>query len=173
MLLSMTYSPKMVLSYGDPPIEGKAVLQTLKWVDKTIIKLGDNLTVHVNITNWSTEHSYNLSISEPLFNNWSLSYFKDYDHYQWIEIKAGASLYYEYTVKLISEGNYTINPTVVTYFDENNTQYIAKSGIIPIYVYQVPPKEDNSTIWKNILWYSLAIIALPVIILIIKKIIWK
>ena len=173
LLLNTTLTSSADTVYGPPPSEDKPVLQVLKWVDDRSVHLGENITIHVNITNWSSVSAYNLSITEPIFNNWSRTDFLGYDNYVWVEIKSGGSISYDYSMTMNVEGNYSLKATIINYVDENTTSYLAQSSDIPINIYVTEILYDFSPIWQNIFWMASIIILVPIILLAINKFLWK
>lgn len=169
-MLMVTISPSSAV-YGDPPEE--PVLQIFKFVDKNEVELGKNITVHVNITNWSEYSLYNLTIDEPLFSDWTYTDFQGFDDYVWVEVKSGGSISYSYTMKIISEGNYTIRPTTIEYVDSNGTEYNSRSGSLPVNVFIGDPIVDNSELWQNILTWSLLILILPIVLLVVNRVLFR
>ncbi len=155
--------------YGEPPQDGAAVLQVLKWASDDEITLGAEITVFVNITNWSDYDAFNLTIDEPIFSNWSITEFVGYDEYVFTKIAAGSSIYYQYTMKLINDGNYTIEPTVVNYVDINSTQFMAKSSYIPLLIITEEAKKELSDYWNDIFLMAAIFVLIPIAIRLLYK----
>lgn len=153
--------------YGDPLEVGSPVLQVLKWTSDDQVQLGDEITVFVNITNWSDQIAYNLTIKEPLFANWSRTDFKGYEDYVFTKIASGASVTYQYTMTLLNEGNYIIEPTEITYYNENSTVFHARSSFSSLLIYIEEPIESFDAYWKNILLMTVLFILLPIIVRVI------
>lgn len=159
--------------YGPPPSEDRPVLQVRKTLSDDQVYLGNNVTVYLNITNWSTKTAFNLSITEPIFNNWSITDFIGYDNYIWTEIQPLGSISYQYQMTLLAEGNYTIKGTVIDYVDENGTSYVARSADIDLFVFTEEPLPDFTERWNTILLMSTLIIAVPVMLLLLNNWLFK
>ena len=160
LLINSAISSSAVI-YGPPPSEDRPVLQVKKTLSDDQVHLGDNVTVYLNITNWSTKIAFNLSITEPIFNNWSITEFVGYDNYIWTEIQPMGSISYQYQMTLLAEGNYTVKGTVINYVDENSTSYVARSADLDLYVFTVEPLPDYSERWGTILLMSSLILRCP------------
>ncbi len=159
--------------YGDPPEDERPLLQILKWASETELKVDENITVHVNITNWSLKTAFNLTIIEPRFSEWTVNNIQTYEKYIYVVVEPNASIYYEYTFQIKNEGDYVIHPTTIDYFDENNYPYFATTYHIELSTYQEEPLVDISDLWENILQISAVIVLIPIVILIVNRVIWR
>ncbi len=172
-LLINSSIPSSAVIYGSPPTEDRPILQVKKTISDDQIHLGNNITVYLNITNWSSKTAFNLSISEPIFNNWSITEFLGYDNYIWTEIQPMASISYQYSMTLVAEGNYTVKGTSINYVDENGTSYGARSADKDLYIYIDAPLPDYSERWNTILLMSVLVIAVPVVLLFLNRLLFK
>ncbi len=172
LLINSAISSSAVI-YGPPPSEDRPVLQVKKTMSDDQVHLGNNVTVYLNITNWSTKIAFNLSITEPIFNNWSITEFLGYDNYVWTEIQPMASISYQYSMTLLAEGNYTVKGTEINYVDENGTSYVARSADKDLYVFIIAPLPDYSERWGTVLMMSTLIIAVPVVLLLTNRWLFK
>jgi hypothetical protein len=176
LLTGMTLFPHLasgVPIYGDPPVGDTPLLQIEKWASDTDFRLGTSTTVRVNITNWSTQSAYNLTISEPRFSEWSAKEISGYEEYEYDIVDQDGSIYYEYEIVIQNDGFYTIHPTVITYFDADGFDYIAKSYHIDLNVFSVDPPLDDSEVWGRVLNISLLIIMVPIIALTVNRYVWR
>ena len=172
MLLSSGLSAAEPI-YGELPNEKKPSLQIRKWISKNDLKLGENLTVTVNITNWSLQWAFNLSITEPTFSEFAAELITDFDRYEYTAIGPEGSIYYEYSIKPQTIGNYSVEPTRIEFFDENSTLFRAVSAFIPFFVFVEAPPIDLSEVWQNLFWMSFVLFAIPIIVYFINKYIWR
>jgi len=168
LLINSAISSSAVI-YGDPPSEDRPVIQVKKKLSAVQVHLGDNVTVYLNITNWSTKTAFNLSITEPIFNNWSITEFLGYDVYLWAEIQPMGSISYQYSMTPIAEGNYTVKGTEINYVDENGTSYLARSADNDLYVFTQEPILDFSERWNTILLMSTLIVTVPIVLLMLNR----
>jgi uncharacterized repeat protein (TIGR01451 family) len=159
--------------YGDQTDEVFPLLQIIKTSSTEEIRLGNNITINVNVTNWSNEPAFNLSITEPLFSEWAYSYFAGFDEYDYIFVDAQASFSYQYNMTLIAEGKYTIEPTEITYSDVNGTEYNSRSQVIPISIFVENPPISLDDKWQNILWMALIITFIPIGLFIVNNRLWR
>ena len=173
LFLLLPFSSSATPAYGDPPEEQQSIVQVLKWASETQIVIGENITVFVNITNWSDEIAYNLEITEPFFNDWAFTLLNGFEAFDWVELGSGGSVYYEYTIEMKSHGNYTIEPTTIEYTNVNSTEFFATSAFIPLTVLEVEPQVEFNVLWLNVLWASLAFVMVPVVILITNQLLWR
>lgn len=161
--------------YGDPPSEDTGVaLQVQKWITADAIELNENFTVFVNITNFSSLHpARNLNITEPTFEEFSVSEIIGYDEYQYTEIGPGGTISYSYTLLPIVEGSFTIEPTVVGFVNENGTVNQAYSNYINFNVSISVEEQDNSQLWRTLSLYSFILVGIPIILFTISKFVWR
>ncbi|MHA2099354.1 MAG: hypothetical protein ACW99A_11810 [Candidatus Kariarchaeaceae archaeon] len=159
--------------YGEQTDEVFPLLQIIKTRSTDETRLGNNITVNVNITNWSNEPAFNLSITEPLFSDWAYSYFAGFDEYTYLQVDAQASFSYGYNMTLKAEGKYTIEATEIEYVDVNGTMYHSRSQVIPITIFVINPPISLSQKWRNILYMSVIIIAVPLILYFINSKLWR
>lgn len=139
MLISTISSAQSATVYGDPPEDNRPTLQIQKWISNDALLIGESVTVNVNISNWSEGFAYNLSITEPAFSSLTVKRIQGYDRYIYDGFGPGASVSYNYTILPENEGNYTIEPTEIVFYDENSTRHFGRSAHIPFFVYEVLP----------------------------------
>lgn len=151
--------------YGTGPEDGTPILSVLKWSSADEMELGLNITIYVNITNWSDEPAYNLTIDEPKISDWAVANFTDYDAYVFTRVDSGASIYYQYTMTMVNEGNYIVEPTLIKYEDANGSRYSAFSTFLPVNVFIIPPELELGELWQNIFWLSALFVAIPTSVL--------
>lgn len=168
MLISMISSAHSAAVYGDPPTEQRPSLQIQKWISNNKLLRGQNLTVNVNITNWTQNWAYNLTIEEPAIADFAAKRVQGYDRYEYEAFGPGASVSYHYVIELDNENNYTIEPTRITFYDENGTLMTARSAQIPFFVYKILPQENLDEQWNTLRWMTLAIFAVPVVLILLN-----
>ncbi|MCY3411904.1 MAG: hypothetical protein INQ03_09770 [Candidatus Heimdallarchaeota archaeon] len=161
---SMSVQAVTETSYGNPPRAGEPILSVMKWVSADEVVLGESITVYVNITNWSEESAYNMSITEPIFSDWASSDFIGYDDYVYTRIDSNASVSYQYTLTLKNEGNYIIEPTEIEYVDRNGTVFHARSSFQSVDVYIEEPLPELDEYWTAIFWWSIGIVLVPTLL---------
>lgn len=148
-------------------------LEIVKWSSESETRLGNTISINVNITNWSDYPAFNLTVTEPLFSDWAYTTFNGWDEYIWIEVDAGASISYSYNMTVKNEGKYTVDATEITYLDENSTIFNTRSQSIPITIFVTDPPISQDKIWNNILMMSLVIVAAPGVVYGINKLVWS
>ena len=174
VLLVMTNHTEANVAYGNDPAVDKPVLQALKQASDYNVQLGSNVTVSLNITNWSsTQAAYNLTIQEPLLSDWALTSFKGWQSYTWLEIGPGGSVSYSYTFQTKEVGTYEIGATQITYLDENGTQYNSLTQAMTITIFKEAPPISHSKAWRNIAYMSLVIMLIPILVYVLNQIIWR
>ena len=57
---------------------------------------------------------------------------------------------------------FTLEPTTISYYDENNTIYKSQSAYLPFEVNTEAPPELDSEIWRNILIMVSIFVAIPI-----------
>ena len=150
------------------------VIQVVKWASGTDVELGEEISIFVNITNWSDqEDAFNLTVTEPLFSDWAYTSFVNWENYTYIQVDALASFTYNYSMIIKSEGKYTIDATEVSFFDENSTEYSSRSQNIPISVDLDEPPLSQDELWDNVLLMSIIILAVPVALFFVNNIVWR
>jgi hypothetical protein len=74
---------------------------------------------------------------------------------------------------MVSAGSFSIEPTIIDYFDENNTAYEATTNKIEINAYIDELPLDESALWDNVFRYSLIISLIPVAVLLVNRLLWR
>lgn len=173
LIFSYTSTAQVVSIDSEVPTGDGPVIQVRKWTSQEGLLLGDQLTIFVNITNWSEYNAYNLSINEPSFNNATFNYISGYEEYEYVELGPTGSVSYEYTLEPVNEGNYSVLPTEVRYYDRNNTEYNARSHFISFFVYEETPPVDKSELWGDVFWLSTLVLSVPIALFAVNKYIWS
>ena len=149
-------------SYGEISDKNYPSLSVVKWIDQDQIILGDTISVTVNITNFSNSYAYNISIQEPTFQSNIMNDSRNHTTYTWFEIGFGGSISYSYDITPSVIGQFTLEPTTISYYDANNTIYKSQSAYLPFEVNTEAPPELDSEIWRNILIMVSIFVAIPI-----------
>ncbi len=137
----------------------RPILDVSKSVNATVINpdLSEWICVNVTITNISNYTAYNLTTTDPGFEDWAVSSLNVTEQ-KWVIIENNASVYYFYYFKPLSEGNFTLEPTDIVYVDVNGTEYHAQSQRFIIIVIKPESIEViDAELWLNILYYTIII----------------
>lgn len=151
-----------------PPYPALQIFKTIN-IEEDIIQVGTEIQVNVNITNFGGKAALNVSLVEPVFENFTISNLKGYDPKTWIRINPGASLSYSFSFAIQKEGNYTIEATTASYVDSEMNEYSAKSGFFDLQVIKGTPPVSKNEEWRLAFTQMGAILAVPIIWLILKK----
>ncbi len=122
------------------------------------------IEVKLNITNIGNRTAYNLSITDPDYEDWAISTF-NFTQQRYVEVETNTSFIYQYYIQPRREGNFTLEATVINYVDINGTKYTAYSqrfDIISLY----PQHEEviDKVKWLNLFYYVLAIVGTLLVI---------
>jgi hypothetical protein len=177
VILSLIIVTTVISTSGQQPVYSEPVeespfpaLQIKKWIStETRIQPFTNVTVYVNITNFGNHNAYNLTIDEPTFEDWTVLKLVNYEEANWVQVDAEATLSYSYTFQFSREGNFVIENTKITYYDENSTQYESRSGDIFMEVFIIPPPPSLREQWQQLLLICSIIVALPIVLALIRK----
>ena len=94
--------------------------------------------------------------------------------YDYAFMESNASQYYEFTIKSKIIGDYVIEPTAITFLNQTGTtEYTARSTHISLHVYITPPPSNEKTLWGNLFLLEGIILLIPLVILFIKKLLWR
>ncbi len=151
-----------------PPYPSLQIFKTIN-IEDEIIQVGTELQVSVNITNFGGRSALNVSLIEPVLQNFTISNLQGYDPKNWIRIDPGASVSYSFLFTINKPGNYTIEPTTASYADEDQNEYSAKSGFFDLHVIKGNPPVSMDEEWKQAFIQMGVILALPIIWLLLKK----
>ncbi len=151
-----------------PPYPALQIFKTIN-VEDDLIQVGTEIQVSVNMTNFGGKTAINVSLVEPVLQNFTISNLKGYDPKNWIKIGPGASVSYSFSFVIEKPGNYTIEPTTATYLDENQNEYSAKSGFFELNVIKGKPPVSLDEEWRMAFIQMGSILALPIIWLLLKK----
>ena len=167
--------------YGDNLHAKSPSLAVRKWISTDSwasskhneILIGSSITVHVNLTNMSNHFARNITILEPIFSPGFVNSQVSYKEYDYLELGFGATVNYTYTFTPKVTGNFTIEPTSITYLDVNGTQFTAKSTYIHFAVLGEPPKDTTPDLWKNMLLICSIFVAIPLLVFIANFVIYR
>jgi len=145
-------------------------LKIEKWINASErIEPDQVVTVHVNITNVGLKTAYNLSVSEPSFENFSVLNVNGYDGRNWVEMAPNATYSYDFSMKFVKEGIYTIERTTITYQDAADMSYTAYSGFFKLDVTKVEVPVSTLDQWKSMAVWLLLILVIPGVLYLINK----
>ena len=162
-----TISNNILLQVNDtlPP---RPVLSVEKSINATYVQPNlDWIRVNITIKNIGNRTAYNLTVKDPSFSSWAVSILNITEQ-DFVQIDINATVFYFYFIQTTIEGNFTLESTEITYFNETGPEYHAKSqrfNIMSIEIINIPPIRGE--FWVKILYYCLGITGgLGVIILI-------
>ncbi len=171
LMLTSTVHTNALPVYSEKEGPPYPSLQIIKWIDVTEdhVKVGQTINVYVNITNFGGSAAFNVTIVEPIFQNFSISNLEGYNPKNWVRMDPGASVFYSFQFAFEKAGNYTIEPTTAQYTDAELNDYSSKSGFFDLKVLKGNPPISKKDEWKFAFSLMGGFIALPVIWLIAKK----
>ncbi len=133
-------------------------------VEPNVIQVQPNITIRVDVTikNIGNRTAYNLTTTDPGFEDWALTSL-NLTTQRFIKVGINATIYYFYYFTSIIEGNFTLESTTIDYIGKNGTElneYNARSQIF--YIFSI--KEENiaiieGSLWIKIFYYCLGISA--------------
>ncbi len=139
----------------------RPILDISKDVNDTEINPDNNEWIFVNITikNIGNLTAYNLTTVDPSFSDWAISSL-NLTTQNYVIVEPNATIYYNYYFKPIEEGNFTLEPTTIEYYNITEEEFHAQSQRFVII--SIKPQNVvvlDKKLWLNILYYSLAIAA--------------
>ena len=136
----------------------RPILSIEKTVNATNVQPNiDWIRINVTIKNIGNRTAYNLTVRDPSFSSWAVSTLNITEQ-DFVQIDINATVFYFYFIQTTVEGNFTLESTEITYFNETGPEYNARSqrfNIISIQIINIPP--IRSELWVKILYYSLGI----------------
>jgi hypothetical protein len=154
----------------------KAINGSIVQANSIIIE--PNVTIRVNITikNIGNRTAYNLTIVDPAFESWVLRSL-NLTTQRFVQVDINATIFYFYYFTALVEGNFTIEPTEVTYTGKNRTEireYLAKSvRFLVESVEDVDIVLIEGELWRKILYYCLGISGTVSLIVVVDYIILR
>ncbi len=151
-----------------PPLPPRPILAVEKTVNATIVQPNlDWIRINVTIKNIGNGTAYNLTVKDPSFSSWAVSTMNITEQ-DYVQVDINATIFYFYFIQTTVEGNFTLESTEITYFNETGPEYNSISqrfNIISIEIINIPP--IRAELWVKILYYCLGITGgLGVIVLI-------
>jgi len=139
----------------------RPILDISKDVNDTEINPDNNEWIFVNVTikNIGNLTAYNLTTVDPSFSDWAISSL-NLTTQNYVIVEPNATIYYNYYFKPIEEGNFTLEPTTIEYYNITEEEFHAQSQRFVII--SIKPQNVvvlDKKLWLNILYYSLAIVA--------------
>jgi hypothetical protein len=125
-------------------------LATALIVSKNIIdpeiSLEEDAIIVITIENVEDTVIYDVNVTETVFEIWSFT-IHGITSLAYNKIDPGESVSHTYAMRPLKEGNYTLKPVVITYYDqpisvENRLEYKSRSNELAITVYK-PLKVDE------------------------------
>ncbi len=169
-LLIQVHSVSSIPIYNHTPIPNTPALQIQKYANVTgFILVNSAIRVSVNITNFGLQKAFNLSITEPAFSTWTAQNVIGFTSPKLLEFDSNSSYVYSYDLIFKKSGNFTLEPTTISYQDANGNKYSAKSDPVYLEVRLGQPPSTLQVQWQNIFLMSSLILLIPIIILIVKK----
>lgn len=127
-----------------------------------VIQVQPNITIRVDVSikNIGNRTAYNLTTTDPNFEDWALTSL-NLTTQKFVKVGINSTIYYFYYFTSIIEGNFSIAATTIDYFGKNGTEiteYNARTQ--RFYIFSI--KEENvviieGSLWIKILYYCLGI----------------
>ncbi len=149
-------------------------LSVVKHVDKNQTKLGGSFTITIRIVNYSNKTAFNVSVTEPMFPSWAFDMIGS-SEYHYDRIEPGVEQLITYVLISKTSGNFTLEPTVVTYVDTRDVTvqhtFTAVSNIVDL---TVLPKGPNipgkfQALFESVMLFLLIFVGIGVVRLIFLK----
>ncbi len=124
-------------------------------VAPNVIQVQPNTTIRVDVSikNIGNRTAYNLTSTDPGFEDWALSSL-NLTTQRFVKVGVNATIFYFYFFTSIIEGNFTIASTTIDYIGRNGTElneYNARSQRF----YIISIKEENIAIIERSLWIKI------------------
>ena len=136
----------------------RPILSIEKTINATDVQPNiDWIRVNITIKNIGNRTAYNLTVRDPSFNDWAVSTLNITEQ-DFVQIDINATVFYFYFMQTTVEGNFTLESTEITYFNETGPEYNARSqrfNIKSISIINIPPIRGE--LWVKILYYCLGI----------------
>jgi hypothetical protein len=133
-------------------------------VAPNVVQVEPNTTVRVDVTikNIGNRTAYNLTTTDPGFEDWALTSL-NLTTQRFVKVGINASIYYFYYFTSVIEGNFTVASTTIDYFGINGSEineYNARTQRFSIFSI----KQENiaiieGSLWIKIFYYCLGISA--------------
>ena len=157
--LQATYNPlKAFNGLNETEVPQRPLLSIKKTVNATLVQPYQWIHITVLITNVGNSSAYNLTIVDPALNSWAAKSLNLTEE-RYVRIDFNASVYYDYYIQPVLEGNYTIEATTVTYYDINGTRYRSFSqrfNVLCLKPEEIPILEKDK--WLTLTKYLIAIL---------------
>lgn len=147
-----------------PPRPILSVVKTMNGsiVSPNVIQVQPNETIRVDvrIKNVGNRTAYNLTTTDPGFEDWALTSL-NLTTQRFIKVGINATIYYFYYFTAVIEGNFTISATTIDYMgveDSEISEYNARSHIF--YILSIEERHVaiiEASLWVKMLYYCLAI----------------
>ncbi len=150
-----------ILNQFNDSFLNRPILDISKDVNDTEINPDASEWIFVNITikNIGNLTAYNLTTVDPSFSDWAISSL-NLTTQNYVIVEPNATIYYNYYFKPLDEGSFTLEPTTIVYYNITEEEFQGQSqrftivAITPLNIVVL-----DKTLWLNILYYSLAIVA--------------
>ena len=139
ILITLVVLPGSIKCEETTPVP---VLSIVKHVSKTIVAVGENITVTVEIINTSNKTAYNVTLIEPRYPKWAFKVYGE-PNASWRVLGSGQRVYNIYTLQILTASleEISLGYAYVIWYDENGTRYDGRSEEIVIRV--VPTKAEK------------------------------
>ena len=123
-----------------------------------LIRPNEWIRVNLTITNVGNESAYNLTIIDPSFEEWAVGNL-NLTTQRYIQVDVNATIFYFYYFQPKLEGNFTLEPTSVTYINGTGVEYFSSSQR---FIFKVEAVEVEyvleADLWLNILYFCLGVV---------------
>lgn len=161
------YRPYLALNDTNDTLPSRPLLAIKKVINVTELEPLQWIRIDLNITNIGNRTAYNLSITEPSFEEWAVSTF-NLTEQKYIQVEINASFVYTYYIQPLLEGNFTLEATEIKYYDENSVMYKSYSQRYSLNVV-LPENVEviDSEKWLNLFYFVLGIVGVFTTIIIV------
>lgn len=161
------YRPYLAINDTNDTLPSRPLLAIKKVINVTELEPLQWIRIDLNITNIGNRTAYNLSITEPNFEEWAVSTF-NLTKQKYIQVEINASFVYTYYIQPLVEGNFTLEATEINYYDENSVMYKSYSQRYSLHVI-LPENVEviDSEKWLNLFFFVLGIIGVFTAIIIV------
>ncbi|MHA1303636.1 MAG: hypothetical protein ACTSPI_08045, partial [Candidatus Heimdallarchaeaceae archaeon] len=147
--------PGFAVSNTNDTLPARPLFSIKKTINATNVEPFTWIEVNLNITNIGNRTAYNLSLTEPDYEDWAVSTF-NFTEQKYVRVDINSSFVYRYYLQPLLEGNFSLEATEIVYYDINGTEYRSYSqrfNIISLYPENIVV--IDSVKWMNLFYFCL------------------
>lgn len=127
-------------------------------ISSYLIRPDEWIRVNLTITNVGNASAYNLTTVDPSFEEWAVGNL-NLTTQRYIQVDVNATIFYFYFFQPKLEGNFTLEPTSVTYVNGTGIEYSSSSQRFSFIVEAVETVYVlEADLWLNILYFCVGVV---------------